>query len=191
MMESETIGCFALKADQQGLEFVNPCKRSFTHEAMGIHLAVKMPFAAPLHRLAIAFIFSDIGNQAMIPEQLPSSTGIKAAICVEEGTFIVQRVPLHVGNQILEFLFQLITIIMMASNDARCPNTIPIAVRYGQDIAGFGLLSALIGNFFAPFFAALWLPSRLSSDKFNSPLMVRILASKSRCRLPSLLHFRK
>ena len=191
MMESETIGCFALKADQQGLEFINPSERSFTHEAMRIYLAVKMPFTATLHRLAVPFIFSNIGNQAMIPEQLPGSTGIKAAISVEEGTFIVQLVPFHIGNQVLDFLFHLITIVMIASNDSRCANDISITVRYGQDIAGFGLLSSLIGNFFAPFFAALWLPSRLSSDTFNSPVMVRILASKSRCRLPSLLHFRK
>ena len=191
MMEAETIGRFALKADQQGLKFVNPGERSFTHEAMHIYLAVKLPFAATLHRLAVPFIFSNIGNQAMIPEEFPGSTGIKATICIEKGTFIVEFVPFHISNQILEFLFQLITIIMMASNDSRCANDIPIAVCYGQNIAGFGLFSSLIGDFFAPFFAALWLPSRLSSDTFNSPVMLRILASKSRCRLPSLLHLRK
>jgi hypothetical protein len=191
MMESETIGCFALKADQQGLEFVNPGERSFTHEAMGIHCAVKMPLTAPLHRLAVPFIFSTIGNQGLIPEQLPGSTGIKAAIGVEEGTFIVQLVPFHIGNQVLEFLFQRITIIMVAGNDSRRANDISIADRYGQDIAGFGLFSPLIGDCFAPFFAALWLPSRLSSDTFNSPVIVMILASKSRWRLPSLLHLRK
>jgi hypothetical protein len=72
-----------------------------------------MPFTAPLHRLAVPFIFSNIGNQAMIPEELPSSTGIKATICIEKGTFIVEFVPFHISNQILEFLFQLITIIMV------------------------------------------------------------------------------
>ena len=49
MMESETVGRFALKVDQQGLEFVNPGERPFTHEAMLIHLAVKVPFAPTLH----------------------------------------------------------------------------------------------------------------------------------------------
>jgi hypothetical protein len=51
---------------------------------MRIYLAVKMPFTAPLHRLAVPFIFSNIGNQAMIPEELPGSTGIKATICIEK-----------------------------------------------------------------------------------------------------------
>ena len=191
MMESKTIRRFPFKADQQRLEFVDPGERSLTHEAMFIHLAVKMPFAATLNRPSITFIFSNIGNQPMIPEQFPCSTGVKAAICIEESTFIVQFVSFHVRNKILEFLFQLITIIMIASNDSRRANDIPVAVRYWQDIAGFGLLSSLICYVFAPFFAALWLPSRLSSDKFNSPCIETILASKRRCRLPSLLHLRK
>ena len=127
----------------------------------------------------------------MIPEQLPCSTGIKAAICIEESALIVQSVPFHVGNQILEFLFQLVAVIMIARNNPSCRDDRAIAVGYWQDSAGFGLLSPLVGDRFAPFFAALWLPSRLSADKFSSPLMVRILASKSRCRLPSLLHLRK
>ena len=191
MMEAETIRRFPFKADQQGLEFVNPGKRSLTHEAMFIYLAVKMSFATTLHRLSVPFIFCNIGYQPMMPEQLPCRTGIKATISIEEGTFIVQLVSLHVSNQILEFLFQIVAIIMIASDNPSCRNDIAIAVCYWQDIAGFGLLSALIGDFFAPFFAALWLPSRLSSDKFNSPLTVTILASKSRCKLPSLLHLRK
>jgi hypothetical protein len=60
MMEAETIGRVARKANQQGLEFVNPGERAFTHEAMGIDREVKLPFAATLHRLAVTFIFSNI-----------------------------------------------------------------------------------------------------------------------------------
>src|SRR5918912_3217260 len=94
MMESKTIRCFPFKSDQQCLEFVNPGERSLTHEAMFIYLAVKMSFATTLHRLSVSFIFCNIGNQPMIPEQLPCRTGIKTAISVEEGTFIIQRIPL-------------------------------------------------------------------------------------------------
>ena len=191
MMESETVCCFPFKADQQGLEFVNPSECSLIHEAMGIYLVVKLSFAATLHGLAVPFVFSNIGNQPMIPEQLPRRAGIKAAISIEEGTFIVQLVPLHVSNQMLEFLFQIVAIIMIASNNPSCRDDISIAVGYWQDIAGFGLLPPLVRDSFAPFFAALWLPSRLSSDTFNSPLTVTILASKSRCKLPSRLHLRK
>jgi hypothetical protein len=88
MMKSETVRCFPFKADQQGLEFVNPSECSLIHEAMGIYLVVKLSFAATLHGLAVPFVFSNIGNQPMIPEQLPRSTGIKAAIGIEEGTFV-------------------------------------------------------------------------------------------------------
>ena len=88
MMESETIRCFPFKADQQRLELINPGERSLTHEAMCVDLVVKMSFAATLHRLSVAFIFSNIRNQSMIPEQLACSTGIKAAIGSEEGTLV-------------------------------------------------------------------------------------------------------
>ena len=88
MMESETVRCFPFKADQQRLEFVNPGERSLTHEAMCIYIAVKMPFAATLHGLSVPFIFSNIRNQSMIPEQLACSTGITAAIGIEEGTLV-------------------------------------------------------------------------------------------------------
>ena len=191
MMEAETVRRFPFKADQQGLEFVNPGECSLTHETVSIDLAVKMSFAATLHKLSVAFIFCNIGDQPMIPEQLPCRTGIKTAIGIEEGTFIIQLIPLHVSNQVLEFLFQIIAVIMIARNNPSCRDDRAIAVGYWQDIAGFGLLSPLVGDRFAPFFAALWLPSRWISDKFNSPLTVTILASKSRCKLPSLLHLRK
>ena len=127
----------------------------------------------------------------MIPEQLPCRTGIKTASGIEEGTFIIQLIPLHVSNQMLEFLFQIVAVIMIARNNPRCCDDSASAVGYWQDSAGFGLLSPLVGDRFAPFFAALWLPSRWISDTFSSPLTVTILASKRRCKLPSLLHLRK
>ena len=158
---------------------------------MLIDRAVKLPCAATLHRLAVPFIFSNLGNQPMLPEPLAGSTGIKATICIEKSTLLVAFVAFHIRNQILEWLLHLMTVMVMASHDSRRANDRPIAVRYRQDSAGFGLRASLIGDGFAPFFAALWLPSRLSSEKCNSPVMGRILASQRRCRLPSLLHFRK
>lgn len=191
MMESQTIRRFALKSNQQGLEFINPGEGSLTDEAMLVHVWVEIPFPPTLDGFAVALIFCNVGFDPTVPQHFPGCARIKAPIHVEYGSLVVQSTAFHVSEYVFELLFKLIAVIMVASNDTCCRNNIAISVSYWQDVAGFGLLSPLIGNRFAPFFAALWLPSRLSSDKFNSPLIVMILASKSRCRLPSLLHFRK
>ncbi len=104
---------------------------------------------------------------------------------------IIQPASLHIFEDVLQFLFELKAVIMLSSNDAGRGNNRAVLVGYWQDIAGFGFLAALIADAFAPFLAALWLPSRLSSDKCSSPRMEIMPAAKRRCRLPSLLHLRK
>ena len=110
---------------------------------------------------------------------------------IKERTFIVQFTPLQVCEEVLQFLFELKAVVMVPSDDASRRDDRTVLVRHGEDITGFGFLSSLVANAFTPFFAALWLPSRLSSDKFSSPRIERMLASKRRWRLPSFLHFRK
>jgi hypothetical protein len=80
---------------------------------------------------------------------------------------------------------------MLTSNNLLGRKNVAIGIRQGQNVTGLGFLAALIADCFAPFFAALWLPSRLIADTFNSPRIVIILASNSRWKLPSRLHFRK
>ena len=182
---------FPLKPNQQGLVFVNPGERPLTHEPSLVHTRIKIALPSTLDFLSVALVLRNVRLDPTIPQHLPRRSRIETAIRIEDGTFILQSTSLHVSKDVLELLHKLITIIMMTRYNSCGCSDVPIPVRYWQDIAGLGLLPALIGNFFAPFFAALWLPSRLSSDKFNSPLMVMILASKSRCKLPSLLHLRK
>lgn len=182
---------FPLKSNEQGLEFVNPCERSLTDEAPLIHDCVEISFASTLGYLSIAFVLHNVGLDTTIPQHFPGSTYIEATIRIEDRTFVFQSSSLHISKDILELLNKLISIIMIARNDTRRRENIAVPISYRQDVAGLGLLSSLISDFFAPFFAALWLPSRLSSDKFNSPLIEMILASKRRCKLPSLLHLRK
>ena len=191
MMEATAMSCFSLKSDQQRLECVNPSEGSLTHEAALGHNCVEVSFAPTLDRLSVTLVLRDVGLDPSIPQHLPCSSRVKAAICIEDGTFVVQSTSLHVSKDILDLLNKLISIIMIASNDACRRKNVAVPISYRQDIARLGLLAALIGDFFAPFFAALWLPSRVSSDTFNSPLIEMILASKRRWRLPSLLHFRK
>ena len=190
-MESQTIGRFPFKSDQQGLECVNPGERSFTDKAVFVHITIEMALASTLDAFSIALVLRNVGNNPAIPQHLPRFTRIEATISIEEGTVIVEFTPLHVLEQLLNRCFQIVTIIMVARYQLCRGNNIAVLGGYWQNIAGLGLLASLIGDCFAPFFAALWLPSRLISDKFNSPLMVMILASNSFCKLPSLLHLRK
>ena len=191
MMEAKTVSCFPLKSDQQGLELVNPSEGSLTDKAALVHNSVEVSFASTFDCLSIALVLRNVGLDPAIPQHFSRRSRIEATIRIEARTFVVQSTSSHVSKDVLELLNKLISIIMIASYDARRCKNVAVRIGYRQDIAGLGLLSALIGNFFAPFFAALWLPSRLSSDTFNSPLMVMTLASKSRWRLPSVLHLRK
>jgi hypothetical protein len=191
MMKSKAMSCFSLKSDQQGLEFVNPGEGSLTHEPALVHTRIEIALPSTLDLLSVALVLRNVGLDPAIPQYLPRSSCVEAAICVEDGTFVVQSTSLHVSEDVLELLHKLITIIMMTRDNSCGRSDVAIPVCYWQDIAGLGLLSPLIGDFFAPFFAALWLPSRLSSDKFSSPLIEITLASNSRWRLPSLLHLRK
>ena len=191
MVEAQTIGRFAFKSNQQGLEDVNPGEGAFTDKAVFVHITVELALPSAFDRLSIALIFNNIGNNPTIPQHLPGFPRVKATISIEERTVIVEVTALHVLEQLLDRFFQVITIIMMTCNQGGGGDNVSLFIRYWQYITSLSFLSSLIGDGFAPFFAALWLPSRLIADKFNSPLIVMILASNSRCKLPSRLHFRK
>ena len=182
---------FPFKPDQQGLKFVHPGKGSLTHEAMFVHNRVEMPFPSSFHCLSVTLVFRNVRFDAPVPQHFPHTTRIETAIHVEEGSPVVQSTTFHICQHDLELLLKLIAVMMVACNYPRRRHNVPVRVCHRQDIAGLRLLPLLIANFFAPFFAALWLPSRLSSDKFNSPRIVITLASNSRWKLPSLLHLRK
>ncbi len=190
-MESQTIGYFAFKSNQQGLEYVNPGEGAFTDKAMFVHLTVEMTLPSAFDGLSVALVFSNVGKNAAVPQHLPRFTRVKATISIETCAGIVECTPLHVLEQLRDRCFQVVAIMMMACNRPCRRNNVSLLVRYWQNIAGLGFLPALIGYVLAPFLAALWLPSRLIADKFNSPLMVMTLASNSFCKLPSLLHLRK
>ena len=191
VMKAETIGCFPFETDQQGLEFVNPGKRSLTYEASLVHRLVETSFSSTFDAFPIALVLRNVRNNATIPQQFSCCSRVKAAIGVEECTFIVQSTPLEVFEDVLQLLFEFKAIVVLSCDDTRRGDDRTVLVGHWEDITGFGFLSALIADAFTPFFAALWLPSRLSSDKFTSPRMKTMLPSNSRWRLPSLLHLRK
>ena len=127
-----------------------------------------MALAPALGTLPIAFVFRNVRSYTAIPKQFTGLFCIKRTIGIKVGLSIREVKLIQLPKQVFEAIGQLITIIMVASNHFAGGKNETIGVGYWDDIAGFGLFSALIGNCFAPFFAALWLPSRLRIAKFSS-----------------------
>ena len=167
-MKAESVHLLALKPDEKPLEFIDPGKRAFSDKAFFVHRAVKMALAPALGALPIAFVFWDIRSYTAIPKQFTGLFCIKRTIGIKVGVSIREFKLIQLPKQVFEAIGQFITIIMVASNHVACGNNESIGVGYWDDIAGFGLFSTLIGDRFAPFFAAQWLPSRLRIAKFSS-----------------------
>ena len=167
-MKAERVHLLALKPDEKPLEFINPGKRAFHHKAFFVHRAVKMALAPTLGTLTIAFVFRNIRSYTAIPKQFTGLFCVKRTIGIKVGVSIREVKLIELPKQVFEAIGQLITIIMVPSNHFACGKNETIGVGYGDNIAGFGLFSTLIGDRFAPFFAALWLPSRLRIAKFSS-----------------------
>ena len=152
-MKAQEIPIFPSKSDQQLLELVNPCKISLNREPMFVYFPVEMALPSPLGALTIAFVLRNIGSNAPVPEHLPHVSGIKATICIDECTFVVQTQATQVLKQASNGLLEIVTIVMVACQQPYQPNNVPLTVTDGQDIARLGFLPPLIGDTFAPFFA--------------------------------------
>ena len=167
-MKAERVHLLALKPDEQPLKFIDPGKRAFRDKAFFVHRAVKMALAPALGTLTIAFVFRNIRSYTAIPKQFTRLLCVKRTIGIKVGISIREFKLIELPKQVFEAIGQIITIIMVASHHFACGKNETIGVRYWDDIAGFGLFSTLIGDRFAPFFAALWLPSRLRIARFSS-----------------------
>jgi hypothetical protein len=179
-VESEPIHIRALKSNQQRPEFVTPSKGSFNDEPLLLYLSNETSFASALYMFPIPFVLWNSGTYSPIPQHLPRFSCIKPTICIEEGTAILQVIPIQICKNLADCSFQFIAIIMATSNNLACPNNIAIPIDHWNNIAGLRFLSPLILDTFAPFFATVWLPSRLRTDKFNSYLIEIIPASNKR-----------
>ncbi len=187
-MESEPIHILTLKSKQQRPEFVNPGKGPFNDEAFLVHLTIELPLPSTFDCFPVAFVLWNVGTHASIPQHLPCFSCVKTAIRVEKGRPILQTIALQISKDLGDGCSQVIAVIMATTNDLTCSHNVAIPVNHWNDVAGLRFLSPLVLDTFAPFFATVWLPSRLRTDKFNSYLIDRIPASNKRWRLPSLLH---
>ena len=167
-MKAERVHLLALKPDEKPLEFIDPSKRAFRDKAFFVHRAVKMALAPALGALPIAFVFRNIRSYTAIPKQFPGLFCIERTIGIKVGVSIREFKLIQLPKQIFEAIGQLIAIVMVPSNHFACGKNETIGIGYWDDIAGSRLFSTLIGDRFAPFFAALWLPSRLRIATFSS-----------------------
>jgi hypothetical protein len=167
-MKAERVHLLAFKSDEQPLEFIDPGKRAFHDKAFFVHRAVKMALAPALGTLTIAFVFRNIRSYTPIPKQFTGLFCVKRTIGIKVGLSIREFKLIELPKQVFEAISQLITIIMVPSNHFACGKNETIGIGYWDDIAGSRFFSTLIGDRFAPFFAALWLPSRLRIARFSS-----------------------
>ena len=89
-----------------------------------------MAFSPTFHRFAIALVFRDVRFHTTIPQELARCTGIKATIRIEKGTRVVQSTTLQSIEYIFELLFELIAVIVVASNDTSRGNNVAVRLRY-------------------------------------------------------------
>jgi hypothetical protein len=167
-MKAERVHLLTLKPDEQPLEFIDPSKCAFSDKASFVNCAVKMTLAPALGALSIAFVFRNIRSHSATPKQFTGLFCVKRTIGIKVGVSIREVELIQLPKQVFQAISQLIAIIMVSSNHFACGNNETIGVRYWNNIAGFGLFSTLIGDRFAPFFAAQWLPSRLRIARFSS-----------------------
>lgn len=151
IMAAKKVGSFAIKADKQSAELVNPGEGAFTGETLTVHLGAKQAFTPALGGFAVARIFRDVGNKAMIEAHFTGITGIESAVGIEQGPGKAQPQPFEGLESGLKLWFQTKGIMVIASDDARRGDHKAIGIRDRQDIAGFGAFSLLVGHTFTTF----------------------------------------
>ena len=167
-MKAHPIHLSALKAHEQALKLVDPGKGSLADKALLVHGLVEMTLPPTFHALTIALIFRNIGLHSSVPQELACRFGVKTTVTIKKCVCIIQSKRIELAKNALQPVDELVVVVMIASDDLACCQDKAIGVGQRKDVAGFGFLSPLIGDFFAPFFAALWLPSKLRIDKLSS-----------------------
>lgn len=88
-----------------------------------------MPSSSTFGRFPITPILHNVRDASMIPQHFPRSLCINTTLSVKGGSFIVHITAFHVAEELLACVFQLITVIMIASNDRCRGNNLPIFVE--------------------------------------------------------------
>lgn len=146
MVSPQEAGVFAVKADKQSAELINPGKTVFGGKAPLVDLSVEQTFATALGGFAVAFVLGDVGDHAMIEADLACFAGIEGSVRIEERSGDGQAQALHAFEGSLEMGLQVEGIIVIARDEACGRENVAVGIHDGQDVAGLGPLAALIGH---------------------------------------------
>lgn len=95
VMAAQKVDSFAIKTDQQSAKLVHPGEGALAGKAALVHLGVKQAFASAPGRFTVAFVFSHVGDKAMIEADFAPIARIEGAIGVEDRPSNGQPQPLH------------------------------------------------------------------------------------------------
>jgi hypothetical protein len=86
IMRSQKRRGIKMIAHEQCAKFVNPNKSPFSGEAALVNFDIEEPFVPALGRLAMAFVFSDVGNKFIVKADLARLAGVEGTIRIELGS---------------------------------------------------------------------------------------------------------
>lgn len=118
---------------------------------MLVDIRIEQALAASFGGLATALVEGDVGDEAIIEAHFASGQGVKACIGIEESALEAQAEPFHRLEGGLKMGFEMVGIVMVASDDPSRSHDEAIGIRDGQDVGGLGFLAALIRHRFAAF----------------------------------------
>ena len=146
MVSAQEVDVLTVKADEQGSELIHPGKAAFVGKASLVDVGVEQTFAPAFGGFAVALVFGDVRDQAMVEADLAGFTGIEGAVSVEERPGDGQSQALHALESSLQMGLQVEGVVVVARNDAGRSQDVAVGIHDGQDVAGLGALATLIGH---------------------------------------------
>ena len=151
MMSAKKVDVLAVKANEQGSEFVHPGKTAFTGETSFVDDCVEEAFTSPFGLFRVTLVLADVRNDAVIETDFAGFERIKGAAGVEVGSGNRQSQALHATKGSLKVGFEVESIMMVACDNSGRSHHVAERVSNGQDIRGFGAFSVLVGDTFSAF----------------------------------------
>lgn len=78
MVSAQEVGVLTVKANEQGSELIHPGKAVFVGKASLVDVGVEQTFAPASGGFAVALVFGDVRDQAMVEADLGGFTGANA-----------------------------------------------------------------------------------------------------------------
>ena len=151
VMSAKKVGIFAVIANEQCSELVDPSKAALAAEALPVDRGIEQAFTPAFDGFPVAFVVADVGNDVVIETNFPRLKRIKGAVGVEESARNRQSQLLHPAKGILQMRLEVEGVMMVACDDPGRSHHIALCVGDGQDIRRFRSFSVLVGDTFAAF----------------------------------------